>query len=87
MKIVTSELNHHTEQKNLEHNEQIEEVVLATKEEENWKGLIVNKNEKPTSLYLTKNYDIYDSLDEYKKLHKIPIIKNGYHPSLQVSKQ
>lgn len=85
MKIVSSEINH-IERENFEIDEETAEAVQATQEEENWKGL-VKKNEKPTNLYLTKNYDIFDSLDEYKKLQKIPIIKNGHNPSLRVSIQ
>lgn len=51
--------------------------ILATQEEENWRGLISNENKRRTAKYLGNNkHDIQDSLT-WSKSTKLPIIKNG----------
>ncbi|XP_044760238.1 uncharacterized protein LOC123317695 [Coccinella septempunctata] len=82
LKIASSELTNLTEEETNEKDEETDGAILATQEEENWRGL-GNKNEMPKSLYLTKNYEVFDALEDFKKVQKIPLIKNGNHPSLR----
>ncbi|XP_044760405.1 uncharacterized protein LOC123317859 [Coccinella septempunctata] len=84
LKIISSELSNLTEEETNEKDEETEGAILATQEEENWGGL-GNKKKMPKSLYLTKNYEVFDALEDFKKVQKIPLIKNGNHPSLRAT--
>lgn len=59
------------------------EKILASQEEENWRGLISNENKRRTAKYLGNNqHYIQDSLT-WSKSTKLPIIKNGSSMELQ----